>query len=99
MKANLVIIVPSDPTGTLEEVGANKEETGSHSQQDTTPSPVAFITRSAAKKAAKIAAKLKSKEPPDLISDIKLTRGGSNKAGQQRNQKNFAKSSYHKSGK
>lgn len=47
-------------------------------------SPAAPLSRSAAKKAAKIAAKLKDKEPPD----IKLLMGGSTKAGQFGRQKN-----------
>lgn len=71
-------------SGPLELVGGNNKEESLDSQQAITvpSSPAAQISRSAAKKAAKIAAKLKDKEPPDLsfISDFNLL-GGSSKAG------------------
>lgn len=51
------------------------------------------LSKSAAKKAAQRAAKLKNKVPPDVIADDKLTKGGSNKASQSGRQQSFSKSS------
>ncbi|KAG5565781.1 hypothetical protein RHGRI_001639 [Rhododendron griersonianum] len=62
------------------------------------PSMADPISRSAAKKAAKVAAKLKDQEPPDPgVPDIKLLRGGSFKAGFRGKQKSWTSS--HRSGK
>ncbi|XP_058181235.1 uncharacterized protein LOC131299672 [Rhododendron vialii] len=87
--------------GSLQEVDGKNKEISSFGQQADSPNSAAPIARLAAKKAAKIAAKLKVQEPldPCAISDIKLKMGGSNKAAQLGKQKNFAKGSSHKSGK
>ncbi|KAI8529981.1 hypothetical protein RHMOL_Rhmol11G0018200 [Rhododendron molle] len=86
----------SSQHGSLEEEKGNNKVANSCSQQtlDVISSPATQLSRSAAKKAAKIATKMKDKEPPD----IKLMMGGSTKAGKLGRQKS-SKGSFHGSGK
>ncbi|KAG5540761.1 hypothetical protein RHGRI_020861 [Rhododendron griersonianum] len=76
--------VPIVHNGTLEEEDGNIKVTTSLSEQNAAVGPIfaAPVSRSATKKAATIAAKLKDKEPPDssAILDFKLMLGGSNKS-------------------
>lgn len=85
----------SSHNGSEEQLSNNK---GSISfSQVVIPSPAA-PTRSAAKKVANLAAKLRIQEPPDPgVPDIKLQKGGSSKAGQKGKQKRWGSSN--KSGK
>ncbi|KAI8550684.1 hypothetical protein RHMOL_Rhmol06G0127100 [Rhododendron molle] len=83
----------------LVEVDEHIKGGSSVSQQtvEVTSTPAAPLSKSAAKKAAKIAAKFKDKEPPDPcnISDIKLM-GGSSKAGQIGKQRSSSKGSFYR---
>ncbi|XP_058189185.1 uncharacterized protein LOC131306776 [Rhododendron vialii] len=86
------LLVTHVHNGTLQEEDGNNKVTTSFSEQNAAVSPILVgpVSRSVAKKATKIVAKLKDKAPPDSsgISDIKLMLGGSNKAGQFGRQKN-----------
>ncbi|KAI8530281.1 hypothetical protein RHMOL_Rhmol11G0044500 [Rhododendron molle] len=84
------------PSGSFKEGQGSDKELNSFTQQMNSEAP---LSRSAAKKAAKIAAKLRDKEPPDPGSDIKLMKGGSTKTGQTGRQKSYTKSSSNRSGK